>query len=331
MHWKQPSWWATTLSNSRLRRNRKAEKRKPAARGRRLGVEALESRQLLSITVDTLLDENNDLATGGKSLREALAFSATQPGTQIIEFAPELRGGMLHLQHGELVVASDVDIRGIGLNLTIDAQRAHRVFYVGNVAGSVNATIRGLTITGGGNVDKGGGIYSDHARLTLDSVRVTNNRTSTTGHTNGGGIYSDRGSLFLENISVDNNQSRYGGGLDVRLDGNDMLRVLGSSIIGNQALNDNAGMAGGFFVSSTSTATHVISRTTISGNQANNTGGIRLEGSSLVVVANTTITDNHVTGSANATPEGSRSSASGCTYTMRSWRATRPPTDSTMS
>ena len=184
------------LSNSRLRRNRKAVTQKPAARGRRLSVEALESRQLLSITVDTLLDENNDLATGGKSLREALAFSATQSGTQTIEFAPELRGGTIQLQNGALVVASDVDIRGIGLNLTIDAQRAHRVFYVGNAAGSVNATIRGLTITGGGNVTQGGGIYSDHARLTLDSVRVTNNRTYATGHTNGGGIYSDRGSLF---------------------------------------------------------------------------------------------------------------------------------------
>ena len=301
MHWKQPSLWATTLSNSRLRRNRKAVKRKPAARGRRLGVEALESRQLLSITVDTLLDENNDLATGGKSLREALAFQRhAARHADSSNSPPNCVAGRLQLQHGQLVVASDVDIRGIGLNLTIDAQRANRVFYVGNAAGSVDATIRGLTITGGGNVDKGGGIYSDHARLTLDSVRVTNNRTYATGHTNGGGIYSDRGSLFLENTSVDNNQSRYGGGLEVRLDGNDLLRVLGSSIVGNQALNDNAGMGGGFFVSSTSTATHAISRTTISGNQANNSGGIRLEGSSLVLIANSTITDNHVTGSANA-------------------------------
>ncbi len=332
MHWKQPCWWATTLSNSRLRRNRKVVKRKPAAHGRRLAVEALESRQLLSITVDTLLDENNDLATGGKSLREALAFSATQPGTQTIEFAPELRGGTIQLQNGQLVVASDVDIRGVGLNLTIDAQRANRVFYVGNAAGSVNATIRGLTITGGGNVDKGGGIYSDHANLTLDSVRVTSNWTYSTGHTNGGGIYSDRGALHLQNSSVDNNQSRYGGGLEVRLDGNDQLRISGSSIYANKALNDDGGLGGALFISSTSTAAHWILNTTISGNKANNSGGIRLEGSSIFLIANSTITDNHVTGPANAQRRRrSRSSVSDYTCTTPSWQETRPPTGSTTS
>ena len=171
---------------------------------------------------------------------------------------------------------------------------------MGNAAGSVNATIRGLTITGGGNVDKGGGIYSDHANLTLDSVRVTNNWTYSTGQTNGGGIYSDRGSLHLQNSSVDNNQSRYGGGLEVRLDGSDLLRITGSSIYANEALNEDGGLGGGLFISSTSTAAHWILNTTISGNKANNSGGIRLEGSSIFLIANSTITDNHVTGPANA-------------------------------
>ena len=297
----QSSLWTATLRRFRLRRNRNVSKRPSIGRVRRLTIEALESRQLLSITVDTLVDENNDLNTGGKSLREALAYSATQPGTQVIEFDPSLRGGTIQLEYGELLISSDVEIRGTGLDLAIDAHRASRVFFVGNVANNVDATIRGLTITGGGNVAQGAGIFSDHANLTLDSVRVTNNWTYLTGHTNGGGVYSYLGSFHMQNSSVDNNQSRYGGGLEIRVDRNDVMQIHSSTIYDNDARNDNNGLGGGIIINSSSGVVPLaIWNSTISGNESNHSGGLRIEGLANLLVANSTVTGNRVLGAGDA-------------------------------
>jgi hypothetical protein len=50
----------------------------------RLGIEPLEDRRLLSITVNTLVDENNGIGVGGISLREAIAAA---PSGDIVDFS----------------------------------------------------------------------------------------------------------------------------------------------------------------------------------------------------------------------------------------------------
>jgi hypothetical protein len=97
---------------------------------------------MLSITVDTLVDENDGINTGGVSLRDAVAYSATQPGTDTIEFDPSLTDGAIELLYGQITVNSDVEIAGLGSDkLTIEAQGSSRVFYVNS---GIAATVSGL-------------------------------------------------------------------------------------------------------------------------------------------------------------------------------------------
>ena len=86
-----------------------------------------KSRQMLSITVNTLTDENDTYVVDGtsNSLREAIAYAATQTEPQIIDFDSSLSDGAISLTHGELTVAGSLIIAGLGENhLTIDAEIA---------------------------------------------------------------------------------------------------------------------------------------------------------------------------------------------------------------
>src|SRR5262245_6605503 len=88
----------------------------------RLHVEPLEDRRLLSITVNTLVDEIDGIGAGGISLRDAIAAAA--PG-ETIDFAASLTAGgpaTILLTHGELGIDKDLTIVGPGADLlTIDA------------------------------------------------------------------------------------------------------------------------------------------------------------------------------------------------------------------
>src|SRR6476469_2936284 len=92
------------------------------AMGRVLRFEPLEDRRLLSITVNTLIDENNGIAIGGISLRDAIAAAA--PG-ETINFAPSLTSGApatILLVRGELLIDKSLTINGPAPTLlTIDA------------------------------------------------------------------------------------------------------------------------------------------------------------------------------------------------------------------
>src|SRR5262249_16650523 len=90
---------------------------------RQLRFERLESRQLLSITVDTLVDENNGVGLGaGTSLREAIAAAASG---DTIDFSVtgtiSLSVGSGNTNH-QLTINKNLTINGPGANLlTIQA------------------------------------------------------------------------------------------------------------------------------------------------------------------------------------------------------------------
>jgi hypothetical protein len=260
----------------------------------------------VGLTVSTLIDESDgNYSDGDLSLREALAVVAANPGADIIEFSSSALaigpatmtlaydGADAGAVPDELSINSDVTIVGPGGELlTIDAAGQNRVF---NVASGTSVTLQDVTITGGNNVNQGGGIYSYYANLTLDSVRITDNQTYLSGSVNGGGIYSYGGSLHMIDSTVDNNESRWGGGLYVNVDDNsDVLEIVGSTIYDNTALiNGNDGLGGGLIVSTwASGAALSMVNSTVSGNSASHSGGIRVEGSAHLDVVNSTITDN---------------------------------------
>ncbi len=102
--------------------------------------------------------------SGPGSLRQALA-NANDGDT--ITFAVTDRIG---LTSGELLVNSSITISGPGANnLAVNGNGKSRVFHV---ASGKTATISGLAITNGNSgSNTGGGIYNDHATLTLNEVR----------------------------------------------------------------------------------------------------------------------------------------------------------------
>src|SRR3954449_12161458 len=84
---------------------------------RSLWFEQLEDRRLLSITVNTLIDENDGINTGGISLRDAVAAAVAG---DTINFASSLTSGgpgTIFLTHGELAVSQGLTINGPGSNL----------------------------------------------------------------------------------------------------------------------------------------------------------------------------------------------------------------------
>src|SRR5262245_41735681 len=84
---------------------------------RRLCFEPLEERRLLTITVNTLVDENNGIALGGISLRDAIAAAVSG---DTINFAPSLTSGgpaTILLSNGQLAIGKNIIISGPGANL----------------------------------------------------------------------------------------------------------------------------------------------------------------------------------------------------------------------
>jgi predicted outer membrane repeat protein len=94
-------------------------------------------------------------------------------------------------------------------------------------------TLSGLSISGGGNVKQGGGIYSNNANLTLQSTTIAGNSASEAG----GGVYAQGGTLTLQSSTVSGNHASsdsiaVGGGIAAT---NAAVTITGSTISDNQA------------------------------------------------------------------------------------------------
>src|SRR5947207_7280657 len=118
---------------------------------------------------DTITVTNtNDSGPG--SLRQALA-DANDGDT--ITFAVT---GTIGLTSGELLVDKSIIISGPDAdNLAVNGNVKSRVFEIGS---GRSVSISGMTIVNGdasGDVPDGGGIYNDHATLTLGDCTVSNN------------------------------------------------------------------------------------------------------------------------------------------------------------
>ncbi|MEK6234310.1 MAG: CSLREA domain-containing protein, partial [Planctomycetales bacterium] len=218
---------------------------------RRLSIESLEPRCLLTaLTVNSL--EDITLAADGKvTLREAIIAANTDSMTDLgqtgsgadqITFDPSLfSGGPQNLLLGgaELAITSALTITGPGAStLTIDAQDNSRIFNIddGN-AGQVAVGISGLTLTGGGNVTLGlGGAIHNSENLTLSTLTVSDNSAG-----GGGGIYNS-GRLTITDSTISGNTANSGGynephgGGGIRNSGT--LTVTSSTISGNISNDD---------------------------------------------------------------------------------------------
>ena len=199
----------------RRKSRRSVQKGATASRSRRLLFEPLENRLLMTITVNTLIDENNGIGVGGISLRDAIDAAAP---AEMINFAASLTSGgpaSILLTNGELVINKSLTINGPGANLlTVDAQLASRVIEI--TAGAFTVDIGGLRLTNGraASGQNGGGIRAQSTALVTirDSVIVGNGAGSgiTGPGGSGGGIWTS-GPMQVTGSTISGNGSGSGG------------------------------------------------------------------------------------------------------------------------
>jgi hypothetical protein len=254
------------------------------------------------ILVSNATDESDaNYSYGDLSLREALAVAATNSGADTIVFDPSI--SEIDLALGHLTIDSDVTIAGPGADLlSIDGQNSNRIFNVD--AGVSDATIRGLTVTGG-FADYGGGIYNLGA-LTVDECQIDNNVATIYG----GGIYTGTGNsssgLSMIGSTVSNNWAVYnGGGIYIASFGSSLATIANSAISGNQA--EYGGNGGGIY--DASSGAYIIN-STLSLNAATLGSGGGIYGSAGTTLLNSIVADNSAYAASTNDLSGSFDSAS---------------------
>jgi hypothetical protein len=229
------------------------------------------------------------------SLREAIAAATadTTSSVDIIALAPgtyTLTQAGTEDNSGDLDIRSSVAIQGQGADVTtIDAvasdANADRVIEVHcpplGTPCTNEATIVGVTITGGRAAHLGGGIAaSPGAVVKLDSVVVRDNIASQPGGTAiGGGIYGNgfsiSNSTFTDN-SVDGSSGRGGG-----VYSENGFTMSNSTISGNSASTEG----GGIYTQNTLPRV-ILLNTTVTANTAPSGAGVYLSGISSAIASN---------------------------------------------
>jgi hypothetical protein len=295
--------WVDSIGKRRRKRASRLDARS-LSEHRRLRFEILEDRRLLSITVNTLLDElDGSIADGDISLRDAI-FAA--PTGETIDFSPALTSAgpaSLKLTLGQLTIARDLTIIGPGASLlTIDAGNGAdqmpgtgdgtRIFYC-----DAFLQVRGVTITGGdvSSGDSGGAIVAKKKLSVVDSVISGNSAGG-----NGGGIYSHSYRSYsteIVNSTVSGNVAMQGGGgVWLQVFDPQVPFLISTSNISNSTISGNrakfsagigANLERGCFVT--------VKSSTISGNAGSNGGGgigVVISGGGGMIVSYSAIHDN---------------------------------------
>jgi hypothetical protein len=285
----------------------------------------LEGRQLLAVTVDTLVDEvDGSLVDGDISLRDAIVIAA--PG-EMIDFSPSLNGGVINLtvalQELDIAKSLTIDASALPNGLTIDASAADPTPGQNNGDGSrvlnvddgsdavITVALIGLTLIGGDVTGPGGGIRSLED-LTLMRSTVTGNHAFITApdapyEGDGGGIWSNGGSLTISHSTIRANVSGDdGGGIK-----SNVRTTISNSMISGNAAGD---VAGGI----QSTRGIHISQTDIVDNTAQSDGG-GIQADIIGTDGNTTIEASRITGNSSGRDGGgilARTSQTGGTVTI---------------
>ena len=260
------------------------------------------------------------------NLRQALV-DANDGDT--IEFDPLLGGRDVPVAPilGQFVVNKSVTIRwvpqaGYPAYLGVDGLQANRVFYI---SPGKTVTISGLTIKNGlapAPDYYGGGIYNDHASLTVNGCILSGNSALYSWQGVGGGIFNDQGKLIVSGSTFTGNSAYYGGGISNNwlgagsatvtianstfsgnsasfggaiINGDGILTLSSSTVSGNSA----AYWGGGIYNSGTtsfSNATLAITNSTLSGNSSNGGGGIVNDARGTVTITNSTLSGNSAIG-----------------------------------
>jgi hypothetical protein len=208
-------------------------------------------------------------------------IAAAHSGDTIV-FAPSLVGQTITLTSGELLIDRGVTIAGPGAGkLAVSGNHVSRVFEVAKLQKPV--TLSGLTIdNGAANASDGGGILNQGAMLTVSDCTLSGNSS----FYGGGGIFNV-GTLKVSGCTLSDNVVTAGPGGGIA-NGGGTLTVSSSTLSGNSADN-----GGGIFNNSIFTTT--ISGSSLTGNTAGDAGGGIFQGGGAVILSACTLSGNSAT------------------------------------
>src|SRR5262245_23354925 len=205
--------WLRSARHGRNPVSRVVAPTRRSARRTLLGVEALEDRSVpATFTVNTLVDENDGIAVGGVSLREAIAeANGNGTGLDTIDFDVSVTG-TINLTGALPTLNTDLTIDGPGANLLTvrrDTGGDYRLF---EVAAGRTITLQDLTLAnGGGHINGGGGAILTSGTLTVANCALVNNVDSSA-VLFGGGAINSAGGLTVRNCTFSGNSSNWVGG-----------------------------------------------------------------------------------------------------------------------
>jgi hypothetical protein len=264
------------------------------ARKTRLGVQALEGREVPATFAVGMFDDVVNPFDGILSLREAITRANNLPGPDVIR----LQAGDYHVTRtgiddtnllGDFDVKGSVTFKGAGIKTTrIVGDHAERLF---ELHGPITARFQDLGLFDGGNAQAdGGAVQAVAANIVLDRVVANGNVARKGGAVNaehgnvtvrdsrlgfnvaivsGGAIAAGRGTVFLDRTEVaENTSDGAGGGIFV---GTGRLTVARSNVHDNTAAGDGGGIFSGG-------APVRLSGTGVEQNKAVDGGGLRVLG-----------------------------------------------------
>jgi hypothetical protein len=226
--------------------------------------------------VTSLLDVD---VAGKLSLRQAIQDANANPGADIINFDPSLKG-TITLSSGQLTITDALTINGSGASVITVSGAGTRIFQIN---AGVRADISGLTIANG-NANFGGGIANTGTLTIKDSTLSSN-----TAAAYGGGIYNT-GLLTIINSTLDSNsgsQERETGAGGGAIYNAGTLNVTSSTLMNNMC---GGGWSSGGGIYNNSGATSSVVNSTLSGNYAPVGGGVYNAGA--LSIRSSTITTN---------------------------------------
>ncbi len=248
-----------------------------------------------ALVVNALTDTGAGTGDAG-DLRYCIAEANARTGADTITFDPAVfgSGATITLTSGTQLVFSDTTgsttVTGPAAGVTVSGNNTTRVFQINT---NVAVDLTRMTITGGRDSDRAGGIYN-FGKLSLTDCKVNGN----TAPRFGSGIFNhlSEASLGLNNCEVSGN-SGSGGGIynrygtvnatDTTISGNGGLGIqnAGSVTLTNCTVAGN--LAGGLFNNGLLNLTNC----TVTGNVGTNAGGITNR-YGIAILRNCTITDN---------------------------------------
>jgi CSLREA domain-containing protein len=240
---------------------------------------------LLLVTVPTVFTVNSTADTDDGAcdqtnctLREAINAAIANTGSgDLINFSSLFNTPQtINLLTALPDITESMTIQGLGANLLTvrrdyNAATSFRIF---NVAFGITTgvAISGMTITGGNSSgDFGGGIYSQ-SNLVLTGVHVTGN----TSGSSGAGVMLAFADGVFTNCTFSNNRATgaasAGGGIFFQGDGGHTLRLISSTVSGNESVaNGGGGISNGSYNASSRLE---ITSSTIFNNTGSPNGGI---------------------------------------------------------